>query len=352
MGLVHSLFIFSLEFIMRIGHLVPMIAKRYTNENTRRRAMFIVGKSGIGKSECVYQASEFLSQHVPNWQGVIDLRLSQMEPTDLRGVPVPDAETQQTIMYRPNTLPRSGAGILFLDEITSAPPSIQAAAYELVLTPEHYGIPDTWMVIAAGNLQSDRGVTFQMAGPLLNRFNKVEATTTVDDWMNHAITKGIRPEVLSYIKTRADHLHKFDGTGQIDSFPSPRSWFAVSDALELDLPPADRVECIKGDVGHEVAVSFEAHMRVYESIPDMDAILAGKDVPVPEKLDVRYCVAMGLASRVDAKNFDNAWKFLAQMPKDLQTLTVKLAYKRDRGLMHSAAFTKFAAANQAAFARG
>lgn len=337
---------------MRIGHLVPMIAKRYLNEKTRKRAMFIVGKSGIGKSECVYQASALLAQHIPDWQGVIDMRLSQMEPTDLRGVPVPNHETGTTMMFRPDTLPRAGSGILFLDEITSAPPSIQAAAYELVLTPEHYGVPSTWMVVAAGNMQSDRGVTFQMAGPLINRFNKIEAVTTVDDWLSHAITNDIRPEVTSYIKTRADHLHKFEGTGQIDSFPSPRAWFAVSDSLELDLPPADRVECIKGDVGHEAAVTFEAHMRVYESMPDMDKILKGEDVDMPEKMDVRYCIAMGLASRVDEKNFDSAYKFLSKMPKDLQTLTVKLAFKRCPKLVQSASFSKWAATNQAAFARG
>lgn len=336
---------------MRIGHLVPMIAKRYTNENTRRRAMFLVGKSGIGKSDCVYQASRFLSEHYDDWNGVVDLRLSQMEPTDLRGIPVPVVETGTTVMYRPDTLPRSGRGFIFLDEITSAPPSMQAAAYELVLTPEHFGIPPGYMVIAAGNLQSDRGVTFQMAGPLVNRFNKVEAVTTVDDWLNYAILRGVRPEVTSYIKSRADHLHKFDGTGVIDSFPSPRSWVAVSDALELDLPPADRVESIKGDVGAEVAASFEAHCRVYETIPSIDDILQGRDVPLPDKLDVRYCVAMGLAARVNEKNFDAAWGFLSKMPKELQTLVMRLAFSRCKTITLSPAFAKWLTANAAALRR-
>jgi ribosome modulation factor len=337
---------------MRIGHITPLIAKRYTNEATRKRAMFIVGKSGIGKSECVYQASELLSQYVDGWRGVIDLRLSQMEPTDLKGIPVPDHETGQTHMFRPDTLPQTGAGILFLDEITSAPPSIQAAAYEMALTPDHYGIPAGWMVVAAGNLQSDRGITFQMAGPLVNRFNKITAVATLDDFLNHAIVKGVRPEVTSYLKTRADHLHKFEGTGVIDSFASPRSWFALSDSMELDLAPADRVESFTGDVGHEVAVSFEAHLRVWESMPSMNDILAGKDVPLPEKMDVRYCIAMGLASRLDEKNFDGAWNFLQKMPKDIQTLTVKLAYRRCKQLVGSSSFTQWAAKNADAFKRG
>lgn len=336
---------------MRIDHIVPLIAKRYLNENTRKRALFLKGKSGIGKSECVYQASELLSKHVDNWQGVIDLRLSQMEPTDLRGIPM--EKDGRTVWCRPGNFPKPGtAGIMFLDELTSAPPSIQAAAYELVLTPEHFDIPKEWMIIAAGNLQTDRGVTFQMAGPLINRFNEIEATTTLDGFINYAITKDIRPEVLSFLKDRADMLHKFDGKGAIEQFPSPRSWFALSDSMELDLPPADRVESFKGDVGQEAAVTFEAHLRVWESMPSLDNILAGIDTDVPPEINVRYCVAMGIASRVDEKTFDGAWKFLQKMPKDIQTLCVKLAHKRCPSLVQSPAFAQWATANQSAFKRG
>ncbi len=244
-----------------------------------------------------------------------------------------------------------GAGILFLDEITSAPPAVQAAAYQLTLTPEDFGIPDTWMVIAAGNRKTDRGVTFNLAAPLQNRMCDIDVATTLDDFTNHAITKNIRPEVLSFLRDRPDLLHKFEPTGDIKPFPSPRSWFAVSHVVDLDLPTQDRVELIKGDIGEEAALIFETHLRVYETMPRLDDILAGVDVPLPKELNVRYCVAMGLATRLSADNFDNAWKFLEKMPGDIQTLTIKLAYKRDKSLTRSAAYTKWAVANQAAFSR-
>ena len=112
----------------------------------------------------------------------------------------------------------------------------------------------------------------------------------------------------------------------------------------------DRVELIKGDVGEESAMIFETHLRVWESMPRIDDILQGKDVPIPKELNVRYCVAMGLATRLDATNFDKAWKFLSKMPGDVQTLTIKLAHKRDRTITKSPAFTQWAIANQAAFA--
>jgi hypothetical protein len=336
---------------MRIQHVTPILVKRYLNENTRRRTVFLRGPSGIGKSEVVFQTSALLAEHVPNWRGVVDLRLAQMDPTDLRGIPHVDPTTRRTHWARPDFLPADGAGILFLDEITSAPPAVQAAAYQLTLTPEDFGIPPTWMVIAAGNRKSDRGVTYNLAAPLQNRMCDIEVSTTLDDFTNHAITCNIRPEILSFLRDRPDLLHKFEATGDIKPFPSPRAWFAVSANLELDLPIAERVEINKGDIGEEAAMTFETHLRVYETMPRIDDILSGVDVPLPKELNVRYCVAMGLATRLDAKNFDNAWKFLKKMPADIQTLTIKLAYKRDKSITQSPAYTAWAMANQEAFKR-
>lgn len=335
---------------MRIQHVTPILVKRYMNEKTRRRAVFLRGASGIGKSEVVFQTSALLSEHIPDWRGVIDLRLAQMEPTDLRGVPsIIDGRTHKNL---PAELPQEGAGILFLDEITSAPPSIQAAAYQLVLTPQDFGIPAGWMIVCAGNRKSDRGVTYNLAAPLQNRVCDIEVSTTLDDFTNYAVTQDIRPEILSFLRDRPDLLHKFEPVGEVKPFPSPRSWFAVSHVLDCDMPQQDRVEQIKGDVGEEAALIFETHLRVFETMPRIDDILEGKDVPVPKELNVRYCVAMGLATRLSADNFDNAWKFLEQMPGDIQTLTIKLAYKRDKSLTRSAAYTKWAIANAAAFQRG
>lgn len=338
---------------MRIGHIVPMIAKRYTNEQVRKRAVFLKGKSGIGKSDAVRQASALLAEFIPNWQGVIDLRLSQKEPTDLGGVPyVKDGRTHYAA---PAFLPQEGtAGIIFFDEITSAPPSIQAAAYQYILDRcmgEHK-IPDGWMIVAAGNLTSDRGVTFQIAAPLLNRMCEVEVATVLDDFINYAIPAGCRPEVCSFLKDRGDLLHKFEGKGAIEPFPTPRSWFAVSAMLDLDLNPSDRIELLKGDVGYEAATAFETHLRFYESLPRIEDILEGKPVTISRDINVQYAIVMGIAARVNAKTFDNVWVVLKDLPKEMQTLCVKLAYKRDRGLTASKAFSAFAAANQAAFRKG
>jgi hypothetical protein len=333
---------------MQIKHVTPIIVSRYLNPAVRSRAVFLRGPSGIGKSEVVFQAAELLSQHVSNWQGVVDLRLAQMDPTDLRGIPHVD-EDGRTNWARPNFLPRSGAGILFLDEITSAPPAVQAAAYQLCLTPWDFGVPREWMVVAAGNRKSDRGVTFNIAAPLQNRLCDIEVATTLDDFTEHAVQNGVRPEVLSFLRDRPDLLHKFEGKGDIGAFPSPRSWFATSAVLELDVPVRDRIEMFKGDIGAEAAMAFETHLRVWETMPRLDDIFAGKDVPLPKEMSVRYCVAMGMAVRLSKDNFDKAWGFLEKMPPEIQTLTIKLAYTRDPQLTQATKFSKWVMANQAAF---
>jgi MoxR-like ATPase len=124
---------------------------------------------GVGKSQMVAQIGR--RHQAP----VIDIRLSQMEPSDLRGIPfrVGDVVQWAVPAMLPDlhsvTVPR---GVLFLDEITSAPPAVSAAAYQLILDRRlgDYQIPGGWAIFAAGNRQGDRGVTYAMPAPLANRF--------------------------------------------------------------------------------------------------------------------------------------------------------------------------------------
>lgn len=333
---------------MRIGNIVPMLTKLYANPATRMRAVFLLGASGIGKSQTVWQTAE--NRGIP----VIDLRLSQCDPTDLRGVP--SVVNGKTVWNPPSFFPdeTTPAGILFLDEITSAPPAVQAPAYQLVLDRGvgDYKLPDGWMIVAAGNRANDRGVTFNIAAPLLNRMTLVNVDTVLSDWIEHAASKEIVPEVLAFVSDRPDQLHKFDKDTYGQQFPSPRSWFAVSNIYKMGFPAEERVELIKGAVGHEAAVTFEQFLRVYETMPSLDKIFADPDsVAVPAELNVRYCVAMGLSARLDRKNFGAGWQFIKRMPAEFQTLIVKLAYQRDNSLVQAPMFAEWSIQNQHAFRR-
>lgn len=334
---------------MLISKLSDFLVRSYNNPNTAKRTVYLEGSSGIGKSQVIHQTSDLLAKQYPaEWAGIIDLRLSQCDVTDLRGVP--SVTEGRTTWNPPDFFPRKGTrGIFFMDEITSAPPSMQAVAYQLAL--DRIGIPDGWLVVAAGNKQSDRGVTFTMAAPLLNRMTKIDVETEVDSFLNYYIKCGKRPEIAAFLHERRDFMHKFDGKSAGQQFPSPRAWFAASDHLDLCTDPSERVEVLSGDVGSEAAAQLEAFLRVWETMPKLDLIYKDPDsVQVPTQLNVKYCVAMGIASSLSKANFNNGYKYLARMPAEFMTLAIRMAYQRDNTIADSGAmFAKWAIDNQSAF---
>jgi len=338
---------------MRIKDIASTIVSLYNSEATRKRTLYLVGPSGIGKSQTVAQAAEALSTEDEPCV-MYDLRLSTADPTDFGLLMPVDGELVRQKPAFISYMEQHPKGIFFLDEITSAPPAVQAPAYQITndRCVNGFPIPDGWMVVAAGNRASDRGVTYSIAAPLLNRMTELEVDTVLDDVLEHGASNGLAPEVMAFLKSRADLLHRFGKEDYGKQFPTPRSWFAVSDKLSLPVSPALRVELIRGDVGHEAGLAFEQFLRVWKTMPDIDQILSDPDsVEVPEGLDVRYCLTMGLAARVDKKNFANAWSFMKRMPREMGTLVGRLASRRDPSVNRSPAFHEWLEANEDIFTR-
>ncbi len=279
---VQLLTILEQEFAStRVGHHTPVM---------------LWGPPGVGKSDMVREVAE--KHQVP----VIDIRLSQMEPSDLRGIPF---RTNGTVDWAiPSLLPNSerhGAeGILFLDEITSAPPTVSAAAYQLILDRRlgEYQVPDGWAIFAAGNRQGDRGVTYSMPAPLANRFSHFEVETNLDDWVAWAYRNGIDERVIAFLRFRPELLFDFDPAHNPVAFPSPRSWEFAHRALQkFDNHPQLLQGTLQACVGPAAGVELHAFVSSLDKMPDLDAILAGESVPTPEEIDLQYAVAAALVGR-------------------------------------------------------
>ncbi len=107
--------------------------------------LFIHGSPGIGKSYIVADVAQ------KRGLTLVDVRLSQMDPVDLRGIP--SIKEEQTVWMPPVFFPKDpdSEGILFLDELNAAPPSVQAAIYQLVLNRQmgEYLLPKGWRIICA-----------------------------------------------------------------------------------------------------------------------------------------------------------------------------------------------------------
>jgi len=257
------------------------------------------GPPGIGKSDLVRQVAE--KHRAP----VIDLRLSQMEPSDLRGIPFRVGETVEWAVpaMLPDTDRHGEVGILFLDEINAAPPSVSAAAYQLILDRRlgDYQVPQGWAIVAAGNRQGDRAVTYTMPAPLANRFSHFEVEPNLEDWTLWAFSQGIDERLIAFLRFRPDLLFDFDPAHNPTAFPSPKTWEFAHRAMckfEGALLQGALQACV-GEVG---AVELMAFLHHLEEMPDVDTIARGESREVPEGIELQYAVAAALVRRaVSAK---------------------------------------------------
>jgi hypothetical protein len=282
---------------MRPAQLLKVLDREFLSTHSGYHTpVMLWGPPGVGKSQMVAQIA---ARHgVP----VIDLRLSQMEPTDLRGIPfrVGDLVEWAIPELLPDASRHGPAGILFLDEITSAPPTVSAAAYQLILDRRlgHYQVPDGWALFAAGNRQGDRGVTYTMPAPLANRFSHFEVETHLDDWVMWANANGIDTHLIAFLRFKPELLFDFDPAHNPVAFPSPRSWEFAHRALQKF---ADDHNLLRGAlqacVGPAAGIELHTFVEKMDQMPDIEAILAGEAVPVPREVDLQYAVAAALVGR-------------------------------------------------------
>ncbi len=280
---------------MRPSHIRAVLEREFAAASSHTPVM-LWGPPGVGKSRIVAQVAQ--ANGVP----LIDVRLSQMEPTDLRGIPFRSGDRVDWSV--PSLLPdaaRHGSrGILFLDEITTAPPTVTAAAYQLILDRRlgEYTVPQGWAIFAAGNRYGDRGVSYVMPAPLANRFTHYEIEVHLDDWVAWAHESGIDERVIAFLRFRPDLLFDFDAARNPIAFPTPRSWEYAHRALaKFEDAPELLTGALQSCVGPAAGVELKAFIDHLRELPDIDAIARGECSDVPATLDLQYGVAAALVRR-------------------------------------------------------
>lgn len=276
-----------------------------------RLSLMIWGAPGIGKSSIVAQTA---AKHA---FGFIDVRLSQLAPTDLRGLPVPDNKRQMSRWYPPEFLPRDGRGILFLDELNMAPPAMQGVAQQLILDRRvgNYVVPDGWFVWAAGNRKEDRAAVFDMPAPLANRFVHLEVGADFESFKNYALERGLNERIIAFLAFRPTLLHKLNP--HQPAWPSPRSWEMASRLYNAQLDVASVI-------GVEAAAEFNAYTELYLTLPDLSAIINGDGASLrfPSDPGARFATTIGLTAR--AKTADAAYLAFRWMATSAPTEWVQL----------------------------
>lgn len=341
------------------------LIEQYAQPLLRRRATMLWGPRGVGKSSVVRQVAAHFG--VP----LVDLRLTTIEPVDIRGAIYADEVQGKTVWFPPEFLPTpdQGAGILFLDELTAADQRLQISAYSLILDRcvGHYRLPDGWLVIAAGNASFHGAVSHDMGTALADRMFHFNVQTVIDAFLSHAIAMGFAPEVMAYLKVRPDKLDDTQAQLAQDHLvgASPRGWEDVSNVLKSSLSETAQRVFVQGRIGAANAAEFFGVLRELQASVDVVQLLAARPGPetvalLPKSLDGLYGMVYGLlAAAADAQTLARALEIVEQLPeargpvplplREAQTLAMELLMQKalesglEAAILDSAAYRRYAA---------
>lgn len=288
-------------------------------------SVMLWGPPGVGKSQAVRQIAAALERGTGRRVAVTDVRLLLFNPVDLRGIPAANADRTLAVWLKPKIFQMDESenvlNLLFLDEISAAPPSVQAAAYQITLdrmVGEHR-LPENCIVIAAGNRVTDKSVAYNMPKALANRLCHFEVAVDAAAWHRWALRAGVHPFVTGYLEYNPAALMRFDPSGTQLAFPTPRSWEMVSSILNtISADVTEVYPLVAGCIGEETAYPFKTWCGLYEKLPDPAVIFAGKEAAVPKAPELRLALRSALAAyarqRPEQAGLDHAIAYACRLP--------------------------------------
>ena len=338
---------------MSVGKVVESLSTAYCSAINKclpvrvLPSVMLWGAPGVGKSQAVRQIAKEIERGTCKKAVVTDVRLLLFNPIDLRGIPTANADKTLAVWLKPQIFQMDPSdhiiNILFLDEISAAPQSVQAAAYQITLdrvVGEHK-LPENCIVIAAGNRVTDKSVAFKMPKALANRLLHIQVEGSFTAWKQWAIEHGIHPKVVGFLSFRQNYLMAFDGSNDDLAFATPRSWemvsnvlYAVSDDVEKMYP------MVAGLVGSGVGAEFRMWEKVYKELPNIEDIFNGKNPPMPKNTDSMYALTASMTSyarehKNDLTGIENSINYAMQMPADFSVVLLKSYMAIEEGYRNS-----------------
>ena len=317
---------------------------------------YVWGPPGIGKSRIIADIAQEMKI------GFVDVRLLLCDPSDLKGIPFPDVQNKTALWFPPSTLPVTmngkrpdlpEKGILFFDDMATAPPLLQAAAYQISTPP--YALGDAkllrgWAVAAAGNRREDRSLTHRMPPALANRFTHLELEPNLPDWTNWAVSHDISPTIITFLNNMGDDaggismLFAFNPEKEERAFPSPRAWEGVDGILKAGLSENVEGMAIEGTVGLAASAKFGVFRRLFNKLPDpMDILIRKRYSVTPKQIDSQFAFVGMVVSKADKTHLDSIFGWASALPEEMGVLLGKLTHGKFRDACAlSPAFIKWA----------
>ncbi len=298
-------------------------------------SVMLWGPPGVGKSQAIRQLADRIGILTGKHVNVTDVRLLLFNPIDLRGIPTANDSKTQAIWLKPQIFDMDPSkeviNILFLDEISAAPQSVQAAAYQITLdhTVGEHKLPDNCIVIAAGNRVTDKSVAYKMPKALANRLLHLEIDISVAAWKEWAVKHRINEKVIGFISFKQQGLMHFDPSNDDLAFATPRAWEMVSNLLDSVNGDVEAVfSLIAGVVGLGTAVEFRAWTRVYNDLPSIENIFDGGNATVPKQPDALYALISSMViyaseHRDELDRIANSIRYAEKLPADFSAVLIK-----------------------------
>lgn len=311
------------------------------------RPAMIWGKPGVGKSRIVYQAAEKMTFGKKIGRKVYEFRATLLDPVDLRGLMeiISAAGRRVTSWCPPVFLPDKPGGVLFIDELPTAPPLVQAALYQLILDGRlgEYVLPEDTIIICAGNMEGHRAAVNRMPTPLANRFIHLYLEVDHNEWIDWAIEKDLAIEVIAFIRFRPALLDTFDPTNLDKAFCSPRTWEFASDIIKSEPPRNIMIHLLRGTIGKGPAEELYGFLDDWKELPDLQKLIKSPDTAeIPSKPSVLFAVIQALAKMADGKIMENFLKYANRLEQngkmEFAMAMVTDATTRDPSLRNSKAY--------------
>lgn len=321
--------------------MLPLYAE-FFKQKMKLPALMLWGSPGVGKSDGIKQIANELAEKMNKKIKVTDVRLLLFNPVDLRGIPTADEKKEFSKWLKPHIFNMDDSediiNFLVLDEITAAPQSVQAAAYQIVLDRQigEHKLPDNCIVIAAGNKITDKSVSYSMPKALCNRFTHIEIEANVDSWKTWAYENDISGKIIGFINYKPNSLFSFDPSSQEQAYPTPRTWEMVNQYLKVN-PNIDVIRpIISGTIGLGATTEFVAFCKTYEKLPNVEKIADGSYKEYPEAPDVCYALSAAIVSytnnteKLKKNAFVNILKYCKDMQKEFAILTLKEMFRSQK----------------------
>lgn len=317
------------------AHLVPML----------------VGSPGSGKSQIIHQIAKEYGLKV------IDLRLSQCDPTDLLGFPHIEGKKagylpMDTFPIEGDVIPAGYNGwLLFLDEFNASSPAVQAAAYKVVLDRMvgNFKLHKNVAIACAGNLETDNAIVNPMSTALQSRLAHLELVVDSKEWINWATENGIDHRITSYIQFKPGNLYTFSPDHTDKTYASPRTWEFANRVLQVaEVGSPDALPMLAGTISEGVAREFLGFCKIYQDLPQMSAIiLSPGTIPVPSEPSILFALTGSISHHASEENFGSLLTYIERLPIEFQVVCLRETVRRTKTMLAHPALQKWIATSAA-----